>query len=870
MTFAARDTLSASGPRPDTAARGPAAAPAPSPLSPNREAAGADAENARDGADGGLLVEEDAPTVLPGQMRKAAFLEMLRADACAAADRAMAARGRSTEGCPLVERLLGQYAARDARHLERAIRRYAPEARGAAAAADYVPVVSARLAHGAATWAETGQLPDVPDELRAEAGLGGLGGVGAAVAGAVRGAFAAIGRLFRSTAAGAGEADAGAAPQPDHAALAVRLGPGEPIEAGARRRLEGALGHNFAHVRVHADATADGMARAAEAQAFTVGAHVAFGAGSYRPGSLAGDALLAHELAHVVQQQAGPGPGAPPAAAATPALEAEADEAAAAALWSVHAGAGPEPRMRAGPGPGAGRRPRRGAAGGLRLQRCGARQTPVTSTLPAMPQTGPLVAGMRWRVDHADVTSGDAAHLLGDAVQALVGGERGAVDTFVARLAGGPTWTAKSGVYVRALDFLRDNRGLFDVMDWWDTVNRAVAFCDGRPESGAARLDDAFYSALLVSAVYSPGAGTATVSHRSGGTYGIAGRQAGATDYAPSGRDTLVRPYPWQPVDATGGLPAGVDLLRGYGAQQGTVSAADAGALIQRNAARVPERVRSHLIELAQDSNIHGVLRSFLETDGGRFFIMSDGTAHYSRGHPPQIEVGAGTIPGSGVRGPSNTSERTPIQFRGNLMHELAHYAFDRADTMVGEIQTGFAGPDHPMIYLLEERYEVIQTLLAGEDLLDADAQALTGWVGADFRDTLRGHIARNDVSAFRTLASAAQTFDNMALRGIWGVASDQGPRLQSGDVRPYLFDPAQQNDLLYYAAVNAMLVKRGLEITADVAGETGTPLSGIWRSGGTAPNATYLRRVRTFVDGFMGAVRQNRTTGVSALAARL
>src|SRR5262249_4390352 len=39
------------------------------------------------------------------------------------------------------------------------------------------------------------------------------------------------------------------------------------------------------------------------ARAFTIGSDVAFGAGEYQPGTLIGDALIAHELAHVVQQQ---------------------------------------------------------------------------------------------------------------------------------------------------------------------------------------------------------------------------------------------------------------------------------------------------------------------------------------------------------------------------------------------------------------------------------------------------------------------------------------------------------------------------------------------------------------------------------------
>src|SRR5262249_10293364 len=43
------------------------------------------------------------------------------------------------------------------------------------------------------------------------------------------------------------------------------------------------------------------------ARAFTIGSEVAFGAGEYRPGTLIGDALLAHELAHVVQQRGAAG-----------------------------------------------------------------------------------------------------------------------------------------------------------------------------------------------------------------------------------------------------------------------------------------------------------------------------------------------------------------------------------------------------------------------------------------------------------------------------------------------------------------------------------------------------------------------------------
>ena len=63
------------------------------------------------------------------------------------------------------------------------------------------------------------------------------------------------------------------------------------------------LGHDFSTVRVHADAAAAGAAGRLDAAAFTVGEHVAFGAGRFDPGSRAGRRLLAHELAHVAQQR---------------------------------------------------------------------------------------------------------------------------------------------------------------------------------------------------------------------------------------------------------------------------------------------------------------------------------------------------------------------------------------------------------------------------------------------------------------------------------------------------------------------------------------------------------------------------------------
>ncbi|MFP4542073.1 MAG: DUF4157 domain-containing protein [Opitutales bacterium] len=79
---------------------------------------------------------------------------------------------------------------------------------------------------------------------------------------------------------------------------------GTPLDASTRHHMETRFGVDFSAVRIHAD---DGAAQAAErlhAHAFTQGGHIYFGAGRFDPRSLEGTRLLAHELAHVVQQGA--------------------------------------------------------------------------------------------------------------------------------------------------------------------------------------------------------------------------------------------------------------------------------------------------------------------------------------------------------------------------------------------------------------------------------------------------------------------------------------------------------------------------------------------------------------------------------------
>ena len=88
---------------------------------------------------------------------------------------------------------------------------------------------------------------------------------------------------------------------------------GRPLDAATRARMESRFGVDFGTVRIHTDAQAARSAEAVDALAYTVGDDLVFAAGAWSPGTPDGQRLIAHELAHVVQQS-----GEPPSLALSP------------------------------------------------------------------------------------------------------------------------------------------------------------------------------------------------------------------------------------------------------------------------------------------------------------------------------------------------------------------------------------------------------------------------------------------------------------------------------------------------------------------------------------------------------------------------
>jgi hypothetical protein len=80
-------------------------------------------------------------------------------------------------------------------------------------------------------------------------------------------------------------------------------GGGVSLDHSTKEFMESKFGHDFSNVKIHADNGAARSAQSLNAAAYTVGSDIFFNDGQYQPNSESGRGLLAHELAHTIQQQ---------------------------------------------------------------------------------------------------------------------------------------------------------------------------------------------------------------------------------------------------------------------------------------------------------------------------------------------------------------------------------------------------------------------------------------------------------------------------------------------------------------------------------------------------------------------------------------
>jgi len=101
---------------------------------------------------------------------------------------------------------------------------------------------------------------------------------------------------------------------------------GQSLDSSTRAFMEERFNHDFAHVRIHHDEEANALTEQMNAYAVTKGSDISFAGDSYNPSTAAGKAIMAHELAHVVQNDN------ESAVAARSSLEAEAETASTAVI----------------------------------------------------------------------------------------------------------------------------------------------------------------------------------------------------------------------------------------------------------------------------------------------------------------------------------------------------------------------------------------------------------------------------------------------------------------------------------------------------------------------------------------------------------
>lgn len=332
-----------------------------------------------------LLVSDDAPQLATGQRRKSEFLAEVEQAIGGAIDPILAGVGRSSEDCPYLKTVFRFLRRQSAGYVEGSLREFAPELAEATSARDYLPAIVRRVEASAIDWARTGEITGLPASVPSVAAL-------------LSGDLAGLVALQFKT-------EGGSRPTPaDPAAVHAQLIQGSPLDGQVASRLGGAFGTHLGDVRVHTDAHAARLTRELGARAFTVGGEIVFAPGQYRPGTIAGDALLAHEVAHVLQQRQATGnrkvkPGDDPAYQA---LEEDADQAAVTVISRLWGKDGEVAK------------PARGS--GLRLSRCGGPEPPSQEEIAeflvqqhlriiVIQETHDFLAGMRKSVAVAANTS---------------------------------------------------------------------------------------------------------------------------------------------------------------------------------------------------------------------------------------------------------------------------------------------------------------------------------------------------------------------------------------------------------------------------------------------------------------------------------
>lgn len=286
--------------------------------------------------------ESEAET---GSANAADFVAQLKAGVCAAVDAELAGTPFTSEACPYIAKAAKRLSDKSMDEVTALLQRYSSTSASTPEA--MLDAVRAYAAQVTRDWVSSGSFAALPAEVAAElpeemrSYAPGSESEGRFWAKAKSAASKVVGLFFKARKGGA---------KRKHSVPTVqnRLGHGTPIQSGTRGRMESAFGADFSAVRLHHDQEAVQLTEDMNAHALTVGEDIAFNQSEFQPGNPVGDAMLAHELAHVVQQRQGTVAGSE---ADEPAVEADADRTATGVvsrLWSGENGHVTGPTQRSG------------------------------------------------------------------------------------------------------------------------------------------------------------------------------------------------------------------------------------------------------------------------------------------------------------------------------------------------------------------------------------------------------------------------------------------------------------------------------------------------------------------------------------------
>ena len=254
-----------------------------------------DLQSSISGSAGYIISDDSVP--MPGQLTKDAFLVLLESSVRDELKTLFKGTRFSEADCPWLPHWFNYYHENSAEHLEDAILKYEPSAAGATNAYDLIYAVLSRVKQGVSSWLETGKITDIPEGIPAEL------------------APADVENM-------------------DLHEIKGKLGEGATLPTSTQSKMQSAYGNDLPDVKIHDGSDAAQLASKHNSKAFMAGNDMVFGAGEYKPDSAKGDLLIAHEMAHAIQQKDAGGKEAKGNANQN-ALEAEAEQSTKGALGSM-------------------------------------------------------------------------------------------------------------------------------------------------------------------------------------------------------------------------------------------------------------------------------------------------------------------------------------------------------------------------------------------------------------------------------------------------------------------------------------------------------------------------------------------------------